>query len=172
MFGAAQIHERPPVPPQIIFLSGNNVNQSLDIRLSERTCGYFDASGKLVSGNFDAKAIETWLNAQGFKDPRVAEAAANILAAVNEMGTPAETGFTRFPPDRWGNSQTGVAHPTFTTSQARANELTYLFDGGVIVLIWLAGLAVVLRRRHFRGAGASPVLIREAAVTGGAPAPR
>jgi hypothetical protein len=154
-----------PVPPEVLFLSHNKVNSSMDVRLPVKTFRYLNAAGKPVSGNFDAKAIETWLNDAGFTDPRVAERANDIAASVAEMGTPAGAGFTHFPNDRWAPGvPTGGAHPTFTVTQTQPNELTAIAGIVVLIFVWLAGLPFVLRwRTRRRVPPAAPTLTASAA---------
>jgi hypothetical protein len=134
----------PPATPEVLLLSHNNSH--MDVQLPARTYTFTDHTGKRVSGKFDAKAIETWLNDGGFTDARVADRAADIAAAVDEMGTPAGKGFTHFAPDHNG-TPLGVAHPTFTVNFPQPNELTTLSGVGLFVLLWLAGLPLILRQR-------------------------
>jgi hypothetical protein len=135
---------QPVVKPELIFLSTNSATQSpqsLTIDTATNTYSYFDAAGKRFTGKLDAAGLEKWLNALGFTDPRVADCAKDIIAAVGEMGTPAGRGFTSFP------NNAGIAHPTFTFTRSQPNEATGFALGFLLLLVWLTGLPWVLRRR-------------------------
>jgi hypothetical protein len=146
----------PKAPPEVVFLSnGAMMNMSMDIRLPAKTFRYSDKSGKVVTGQFDAKGVEKWLNDQGFNDPRVADRAADIVATTNEIGTPAGTGFTKFATE--GNRPTGIAHPTFTFTRVEPNELTFIAPFVVFAVVWLAGLPFVWRNRRSTNKSSPPM---------------
>jgi hypothetical protein len=173
IFGYARVHPTTQpivVPAEVLFLttggSAAGPPISMDVRLPARTFSYRASANRMVTGQFDAAAIEKWLNMQGFTDPRVADRAADILAAVNEMGTPAGGDFTHFLPAR-AYPHPGIAHPTVTNTRTQPNELTTVVPIVLFILIFLAGLPIVLRRR---GRGAPPVQ-NEMISTGEAPVP-
>ena len=145
-----------PATPEVLFLSTNGptATMSLNIELPTRTFRYFPPGQPMVTGKFDAAAIEKWLNLQGFNDPRVADRAADIYNCVNEMGTPAGYGFTRFPQE--GNRFTGIAHPTSTFTRPRANELTMITPFVLFALVFLAGLPFAWRDRDGTSGTAPP----------------
>ena len=134
--------------PEVLFLSHDQAH--MDIQLPAKTYRFNARNGTVVSGKFDPKAIETWLNDAGFTDPRVAERATDIASAVDEMGTPAGNGFTYFGGNGFSRTGDGVAHPTFTFSFPQPNELTTISGIGLIVLFWAAGLPFVSRRKPRR----------------------
>jgi len=144
---------RSPVPAEVIFLSNNVNNVTMDVRLPGNTYNV-NRAGKIVSGNFGANAVQTWLNDAGFSDPRVAARATDIVAAVNEIGTPASAGFTKFPSEPYPPyAPTGVAHPTFTFSTYQANELTTASGIAFGALVWFAGIPLALRNPSRRIGG-------------------
>jgi hypothetical protein len=155
-----------PPPAEVLFLSnGNAVNATMDVRFPARTFSYRASSNKIVVGKFDAKAVEKWLNDQGFNDPRVADRAVDIVAALDEMGTPAGQGFTNFPHDpTLPMPSPGIAHPTFTMTQAQPNEATWVASALLFVLVWLAGLPFVWRQRS-RSMGVGPMSLQNTAET-------
>jgi hypothetical protein len=162
VFGRASVPGGPLVP-EIIFLSSAsaNPNTSMDIRLAEKQCRFPDASGKMLTLAYDAKAIEQWLNVQGFGDPRVADRAQDICDALAEIGTPAGCGFSSFAKDFSSGNQPSpvIAHPTFAYTRPQFNELTYASAIAVALLFWGAGVPLVLRRpRPGRGTHRTPVL--------------
>jgi hypothetical protein len=161
---------RSPAAAELMFLSYNN--RHMQVNLADKTYRRTDQAGKVITGPFDAKAIETWLNDDGFTDPRVAERASDIANAVKEIGTPEGNGFTLFPPDHdTRGAATGIAHPTFTTSVVQPNDLTRASGYAFGPLVWLAGLPLILRRRQqssSRRTGVPPIWNSPAAT---APAP-
>ena len=152
-FTAATLTQ-PAAPPEVLFLSltsgGAASPQSLDIDLPARTYRYFSKAG-LKQGKFDAKAIEMFLNDHGFNDPRIADRAADILTAVDEMGAPAGIGFTKFPNDSTLRPvrSPGIAHPTSTFNRPQSNELTAMFPFVLFILVYVAGFWFAWReQRH------------------------
>jgi hypothetical protein len=136
------------VPPQTMWIMmGRPVGGAMTVSLPDQQYRFTDSSGQQITGTFDASAIEKWLNAQGFNDPRVADRAADIHAAIVEMDTPAGPGFSRFAPDpQRGNLPAVQAHPTF--SFTRPGDLWPLVHPiAAIILLWLAGAWFILRRR-------------------------
>jgi hypothetical protein len=151
VFGSAA--GRAPVAPEMIFLSNNVNNVTMSVRLPDRTYDV-NRAGKVVRGKFDAKAVETWLNDSGFTDARVADRSKDIVAAVDEIGTPAGNGFTQFARDANPPfAPTGVAHPTFVLTRPQPNELTKVSGVAFGVLVWLAGLPLALREPSRRIGG-------------------
>jgi hypothetical protein len=159
-----------PAEPEVLFLtSGTSPIFSMNIDLPTRTFRYFPPNQPMVKGTFDAAAIEKWLNLQGFNDPRVADRAADIYACVNEMGTPAGYGFTKFATE--ANRPTGIAHPTSTFTRPQPNELTAIAPFVLFALVFLAGLPFAWREKR-SGTGAPPVQKEELVNTVEAPVPR
>jgi hypothetical protein len=137
-----------PLIPEIIFLSNGsaNPNTSMDIRVPDGLCRFPDATGKRITVPYDAKAIEQWLNVQGFSDPRVAERAKDVFDALAEIGTTAGHGFSSFALEAGSTTlRPVVAHPTFASTRPQANELTHASAIAVGLLFWLAGVPLVLR---------------------------
>jgi hypothetical protein len=155
--------------PEVLFVSGSNPAQSLEVRLPQRSLRYRDPSGKVVQGQFDAIMVTSWLNAQGFTDPRVADRAVDVLNALNEIGTPAGQGFTRFPADgsMRNNMNTGIAHPTIITTSTQTNELTWASGFLLFAAVFGSGLPFAWRERK-GGTGKSPV---SWPITGESPVP-
>jgi hypothetical protein len=141
-----------PAPIELIFVTLSQGNASMQVTLPARQFQFVDANNKLVTGAFDAAAMEKWLNTSGFTAPLVSESAKGIVAAIDEITTPAGNAFTQLPPIGGRGRASGIAHPTFTTSTTQANELTYVAWGLLFVFIWLVGLPIVLRRRPSQAA--------------------
>src|SRR5206468_5336254 len=66
-----------PAAPELLFLSHDKSH--MEVQLPTRSFRFTDRAGKTITGQFDAKAIESWLNSDGFTDPRVAERAKDIV---------------------------------------------------------------------------------------------
>ncbi|MEO6437531.1 MAG: hypothetical protein ABIP55_17435, partial [Tepidisphaeraceae bacterium] len=137
-----------PVASEVLSLTFNN-NAPMEVKLPSRQYRFTDPQGKTVTGKYDAAAIEKWLNAYRFTGPRIVDRATEIAAAIDEIGTPAGRGFTHFSRDpSRGNASNGIAHPTFSFTHFEGNALTLVPAIALPVLIWLAGLPLVLRNRR------------------------
>jgi hypothetical protein len=137
----------PPVAPEVMFLYDNKSN--FNVQVATNTFRTTDTMGKTTTGIFNATAIERWLNADGYTDPRVADSAKGVAAAIAEIGTPAGNSVSRFSAEpSLGGLDSVTAHPTFIFTRGEPNELTVVSWIVLAAITWLGGLPFVLRRKR------------------------
>jgi len=141
-----------PVPPQKMTLHLENTTApALTIDLATGGYRYTDKNGQTVekSSGFGQEALADWMQAAGIDttDPITRDKVKDILFCINE--TPNAKGkFTNLAPDpALGGTNTITAQPSVTSVSFESLKSTLWLILTFWLLVWLAGIWRILRRR-------------------------